>query len=232
MLLFWLPGKALDEVIPAQVLHRLCGKPMLWHVLESAKAVTGRQVIITGYGSEKVREYFGEELFYLEQRERLGTGHALQQSLPCLPEAGLALVLCGDTPLLEKEELQELISLHHRSGAAATVLTSLMKDPSGYGRIVRDESGGILKIVEELHLTPEERVINEINTGTYCFNIQALKSFLPFCQKRGKREYYLTDLVHMLVEAFGCESPPCGRCASGAGDQRSPPALPGCCPDA
>ena len=114
----------------------------------------------------------------------------------------MALVLCGDTPLLEKEELQELISLHHRSGAAATVLTSLMKDPSGYGRIVRDESGGILKIVEELHLTPEERVINEINTGTYCFNIQALKSFLPLLPKNEEKgEYYLTDLVHMLVEA-------------------------------
>ena len=104
-----------------------------------------------------------------------------------------------------------------------------MKDPSGYGRIVRDESGGILKIVEELHLTPEERVINEIKTGTYCFNIQALKSFLPLLPKNEEKgEYYLTDLV-TLVSRFGVKPPPCGRCASGAGDQRSPPALPGCC---
>jgi bifunctional UDP-N-acetylglucosamine pyrophosphorylase/glucosamine-1-phosphate N-acetyltransferase len=194
-------GTRMKSSLP-KVLHRLCGKPMLWHVLESAKAVTDRQVVITGYGSEQVREYFGEDLFYLEQQERLGTGHALQQSLPCLPEAGLALVLCGDTPLLEKEVLQELISLHRQSGAAATVLTSPMKDPSGYGRIVRDENGDLLKIVEELHLTPEERLLGEINTGTYCFNIRALKKFLPLLPKNEEKgEYYLTDLVHMLVEA-------------------------------
>ena len=159
-------GTRMRSSLP-KVLHRLCGKPMLWHVLKSAAAVTARQIIITGYGADQVREYFGEEFFYLEQRERLGTGHALQQSLPHLPETGLVLVLCGDAPLLEKEVLQELIFYHRQSGASATVITSRLQDPSGYGRIIRDKSGGVQKIVEELHLAPEEKALKEINTGTY-----------------------------------------------------------------
>ncbi|HHT46385.1 MAG TPA: bifunctional UDP-N-acetylglucosamine diphosphorylase/glucosamine-1-phosphate N-acetyltransferase GlmU [Firmicutes bacterium] len=194
-------GTRMRSSLP-KVLHRLCGKPMLWHVLKSAAAVTARQIIITGYGADQVREYFGEEFFYLEQRERLGTGHALQQSLPHLPETGLVLVLCGDAPLLEKEVLQELIFYHRQSGASATVLTSRLQDPSGYGRIIRDKSGGVQKIVEELHLAPEEKALKEINTGTYCFDLGALKKYLPLLPKNEvKGEYYLTDLVHLLVEA-------------------------------
>jgi bifunctional UDP-N-acetylglucosamine pyrophosphorylase / glucosamine-1-phosphate N-acetyltransferase len=194
-------GTRMNSSLP-KVLHPLCGKPMLWHILESAKVVTSEQIVITGHGAEQVREYFGEDLSYILQLQRLGTGHALQQALPKLPDQGLALVLCGDTPLLESEILEELIAFHNRSGSSATILTAEMENPTGYGRILRNEEGNVKKIVEQLHLTPEQKQIKEINTGTYCFDLQALKRFLPVLPRNEvKGEYYLTDMIPLLIDA-------------------------------
>ncbi|MDO9534387.1 MAG: NTP transferase domain-containing protein [Bacillota bacterium] len=194
-------GTRMNSSLP-KVLHLLCGKPLLWHILESAKVVTSEQLIITGHGAELVREYFGENFSYLLQEQRLGTGHALQQALPKLPDQGVALVLCGDTPLLESEILEGLIALHHRSGSSATILTAEMENPSGYGRILRNEEGNVKTIVEDLHLTPEQTQIKEINTGTYCFDLQALKRFLPVLPRNEvKGEYYLTDMIPLLIES-------------------------------
>jgi bifunctional UDP-N-acetylglucosamine pyrophosphorylase/glucosamine-1-phosphate N-acetyltransferase len=185
-----------------KVLHMLCGRPLLWYVLESAKTVTAGQVLVIGHGAEQVRDYFGEGFTYVEQQQQLGTGHALQQVLPYLPGSGEVLVLCGDTPLLESAVLEQLISFHRQQGAAATVLTAPMNDPSGYGRIIRDQQGRVQKIVEELHLTPEQKMVQEINTGSYCFDLQALKSFLPSLpQNTIKGEYYLTELIPILADA-------------------------------
>ena len=132
----------------------------------------------------------------------MGTGHALQQVLPYLPDSGEALVLCGDTPLLEKDVLEQLVLTNRRQGAAATVLTAQMEEPYGYGRIIRDGEGRIKGIVEEPDLTPEQRTVREINTGSYCFELQALKKYLPFLpQNRYKGEYYLTDLLPLLLAA-------------------------------
>jgi bifunctional UDP-N-acetylglucosamine pyrophosphorylase/glucosamine-1-phosphate N-acetyltransferase len=191
-----------------KVLHLLCGRPMLWHVIQSAKAVTSEQLLVIGHGAEQVKGYFGEEFLYVEQRQQLGTGHALQQVLPYLPATGEVLVLCGDTPLLENEVLEQLVSFHRREGAAATVLTAQMEEPRGYGRIIRDKQGRVQKIVEELHLTSEQKTVQEINTGSYCFDLQALKRFLPSLPQNAlKGEYYLTDLIPVLVEAgFKVES--------------------------
>jgi bifunctional UDP-N-acetylglucosamine pyrophosphorylase/glucosamine-1-phosphate N-acetyltransferase len=126
----------------------------------------------------------------------------LQQVLPYLPDSGEALVLCGDTPLLEKDVLEQLILTNRRQGAAATVLTAQMEEPYGYGRIIRDGEGRIKGIVEEPDLTPEQRTVREINTGSYCFELQALKKYLPFLpQNRYKGEYYLTDLLPLLLAA-------------------------------
>lgn len=194
-------GTRMNSSLP-KVLHPLCGRPLLWHVLESAKGVTSKQIIITGHKAEQIREYFGENLSYLLQHKRLGTGHALQQALPKLPDQGVVLVLCGDTPLLESEILEELISFHKRRRSSATILTAEMENPSGYGRILRNEEGNVKKIVEELHLTPEQSQIKEINTGTYCFDLQALKRFLPVLPRNEvKGEYYLTDLIPLLIES-------------------------------
>lgn len=194
-------GTRMRSSLP-KVLHHLCGRPMLWYVLQSAKAVTSKQLLVIGYGAEQVKSYFGQEYFYVEQRQQLGTGHALQQVLPHLPDRGDVLVLCGDTPLLEEETLKQLLDTHRRQKASATVLTARMADPFGYGRIIRDEQGRIRGIVEELHLTAEQKKVQEINTGSYCFELKALKKYLPLLpQNTVKGEYYLTDLIPMLFEA-------------------------------
>ncbi|NMB41912.1 MAG: bifunctional UDP-N-acetylglucosamine diphosphorylase/glucosamine-1-phosphate N-acetyltransferase GlmU [Firmicutes bacterium] len=193
-------GTRMKSSLP-KVLHPLCGKPLLWYIVQSAKAVTSEQLLVVGHGAGQVKEYFGDEFLYVSQKQRLGTGHALQQTLPHLPAEGEMLVLCGDTPLLEKEVLRQLILTHRRQKAAATILTARMDDPGGYGRIIRSDQGKILKIVEELHLTLEQKKVQEINTGTYCFDLRALKKFLPLLpQNLSKGEYYLTDLIPVLLE--------------------------------
>ncbi len=194
-------GKRMQTSLP-KVLHLLCGKPLLWYIIQSAKGVTAEQILVIGHGAEQVKSYFGKEFLYVEQRQQLGTGHALQQVLPDLPDRGELLVLCGDTPLLEKEVLERLIRVHRREKAAATVLTARMDDPTGYGRIIRDEQGEIQEITEELHLAAAQKSVQEINTGSYCFDLQALKRYLPSLpQNISKGEYYLTDLLPILLKA-------------------------------
>jgi bifunctional UDP-N-acetylglucosamine pyrophosphorylase/glucosamine-1-phosphate N-acetyltransferase len=194
-------GTRMQSALP-KVLHLLCGKPLLWHVLQAARVVTKKQVLVIGRGADQIRDYFGTEYFYVEQGERLGTGHALQQVLPHLPAEGDVLVLCGDTPLLESKVLEALVAGHRRQQAAATILTASMDDPRGYGRVVRDGQGQVQEIVEDRHLTPEQENLREINTGCYCFDAQALLSFLPnLPQNKLKGEYYLTDLIPILIKA-------------------------------
>ncbi len=186
----------------AKVLHPLCGRPMLWHVLEASRAVTEQQVIVVGKGGEQVREYFGEKLCYVEQHKRLGTGHALLQTLPQLPRVGELLVLCGDTPLLEAEILRRLLDIHRKGRAGATVLTAEMEDPTGYGRVLRDKNGSVAGIVEQMHATPVQQAVREINTGAYCFELTALHEHLPLLSPNPeKKEYYLTDLLPLLAGA-------------------------------
>ena len=192
-------GTRMHSALP-KVLHPLCGKPLLWHVLQAAKGVTKKQVLAVGRGAEQIRDYFGAGYLYAEQEERLGTGHALQQVLPHLPTAGEVLVLCGDTPLLESDVLKTLLSYHRRQRAAATVLTASLTDPRGYGRMIRDEEGRLEKIVEEQHLAPGQQEIGEINTGCYCFDLQVLQEYLPALPRNEvKGEYYLTDLLPLLI---------------------------------
>ncbi len=183
-----------------KVMHYLCGRPMLWYVLEAARTVTERQLVVVGRGAGQIKEYFGEGCLYVEQQERLGTGHALLQALALLPDAGELLVLCGDTPFLQPSVLQALLECHRREQAAATVLTAELVDPTGYGRVLRSEGGAVKEIVEELHATPAQRAVREINTGSYCFELAALKRCLPRLPANPvKKEYYLTDLLPLLA---------------------------------
>ncbi|KWX87465.1 bifunctional N-acetylglucosamine-1-phosphate uridyltransferase/glucosamine-1-phosphate acetyltransferase [Paenibacillus riograndensis] len=184
-----------------KVLHPVCGKPMVGHVLDTVKA-TGcqRTVVVVGHGAEKVKAYVGQDAEYVLQETQLGTGHAVKQAKDLLGgEAGTTIVICGDTPLVTAETLEGLMALHEGQSAAATVLTAVMDQPAGYGRIIRGEDGGVQKIVEQKDCTPEEAAVNEINTGTYCFdNAKLFAALDKVTNSNNQQEYYLTDVIGIL----------------------------------
>ncbi len=164
-------GTRMKSSLP-KVLHGVGGKPMLRHVMEAAQAAgASRTVVVVGFGGEAVQAAMGTAAEYVVQSEQLGTGHALLQTRPALADfAGTVLLLCGDTPLLSAGTLKALFSAHRNSGAAATVLTAVPADASGYGRILRDTAGRVTGIVEQKDATAEQRLIGEINTGIYCLS--------------------------------------------------------------
>ncbi|MNO26222.1 Bifunctional protein GlmU [compost metagenome] len=184
-----------------KVLHPVCGKPMVGHVLDTVKA-TGcqRTVVVVGHGAEKVKAYIGQDAEYVLQETQLGTGHAVKQAKDLLGgEAGTTVVICGDTPLVTAETLEGLMALHEGQNAAATVLTAVMEQPAGYGRIIRGKDGGVLKIVEQKDCSPEEAAVNEINTGTYCFdNAKLFAALEKVTNSNNQQEYYLTDVIGIL----------------------------------
>lgn len=184
-----------------KVLHPVCGKPMVGHVLDTVKA-TGcqRNVVVVGHGAEKVKAYLGEDAEYVLQDVQLGTGHAVKQAKDLLgSEEGTTIVICGDTPLVMKETLEGMMALHEAQNAAATVLTAVMEQPAGYGRIIRGEDGGVLKIVEQKDCTESEAAVHEINTGTYCFdNAKLFAALEKVTNTNNQQEYYLTDVIGIL----------------------------------
>ncbi|KFM89839.1 UDP-N-acetylglucosamine diphosphorylase/glucosamine-1-phosphate N-acetyltransferase [Paenibacillus macerans] len=137
------------------------------------------------------------------QEQQLGTGHAVKQAGPLLAgEEGTTVVICGDTPLVTAETLEALVELHTRKGAAATVLTAKMDNPQGYGRVIRGENGTVERIVEQKDCSPEEAAVQEINTGTYCFdNAKLFAALEKVTNNNAQQEYYLTDVIGILVQA-------------------------------
>ncbi|WP_411348611.1 bifunctional UDP-N-acetylglucosamine diphosphorylase/glucosamine-1-phosphate N-acetyltransferase GlmU [Paenibacillus sp. WLX2291] len=186
-----------------KVLHPVCGKPMVAHVLDAVKQINcERSVVIVGHGAETVKAYLGERAEYALQSEQLGTGHAVSQAEPLIgSEKGITIVICGDTPLVTPETLENLIAHHEAEGAAVSILTASMPDPTGYGRIIRGEDGGVLKIVEQKDGNAEELAVQEINTGTYCFDNELLFAALKNVDNNNAQgEFYLTDCVPILRE--------------------------------
>ena len=154
-------GTRMKSKLP-KVLHPVAGKPMVERVLETVKTVgTERNVVIVGFGGEQVQAYLGEAAEFVTQTEQKGTGHAVKQAKPLLGDyKGTILLLCGDTPLVTRESLEALLAEHEATGAAATVLTAHMADPTGYGRIIREEgTGKVLRIVEQKDGKPEELAV-------------------------------------------------------------------------
>ncbi|MBB3114103.1 bifunctional UDP-N-acetylglucosamine pyrophosphorylase/glucosamine-1-phosphate N-acetyltransferase [Paenibacillus phyllosphaerae] len=194
-----------------KVLHPVCGKPMVGHVLQTVKeAACERTVVVVGHGAEAVQAYVGNGAEFVLQAQQLGTGHAVRQAESLLvEEEGTTVILYGDTPLVTSGTIKALLELHTAKGAAATVLTAVVPNPQGLGRIVRGEDGRVQRIVEQKDCSPEQAQITEINTGMYCFDNKKLFEALKLVKNENAQgEYYLTDVLEILknggeiVEAF------------------------------
>jgi bifunctional UDP-N-acetylglucosamine pyrophosphorylase/glucosamine-1-phosphate N-acetyltransferase len=196
-------GKRMKSSLP-KVAHPVAGKPMLWHVARAAKGAGITEIVfVLGHGREKVLgtvEEFGGKVAV--QERQLGTGDAARCALSVLsPKANEVVVLCGDAPLILPQTIRTLISARRRKKAAASVLTGILPDPAGYGRVVRNPDGTVARIVEERDGGPEIRKIREVNSGTYVFDRKFLARNLPrLTDVNVQREYYLTDLVVQALQ--------------------------------
>lgn len=187
-----------------KVLHPVCGKPMVGHVLDTVKQANSEQiVVVVGHGAEQVMAYVGDQAQFVKQEEQLGTGHAVQQAEALLgKEEGVTIVICGDTPLVKSSTIEQMLQLHKQSGAGATILTAQFEDPTGYGRIIRNHEGLVESIVEQKDCSVEQAAVKEINTGTYCFDNQKLFAALrQVTNNNAQGEYYLTDVIGILRAA-------------------------------
>ena len=195
-------------------LHRLCGRPMILHVLDAlAELPVTRVVVVVGHRAEWVTKTLvehappGMAIEFVEQVEQRGTGDAMSVALTGLPdeedgEDGDVVVLPGDTPLLRPGTLARLVRAHRATDAAATLLTAVLDDPTGYGRVVRGRDDAVARVVEEADATDEEREVAEVNTSMYCFKRSVLApSLRRLSPSNAQGEYYLTDVVEVLYEA-------------------------------
>jgi bifunctional UDP-N-acetylglucosamine pyrophosphorylase/glucosamine-1-phosphate N-acetyltransferase len=189
-----------------KVLHEVCGRPMLAYALDACRlGGIDRIVVVVGHQKELVVEAFDghSDLTFVTQEEQKGTGHAVMFAEPVLKDfAGPVLVIAGDMPLIRSEIVSELLSAHESAKAAVSLATTVLEDPTGYGRIVRGDGGQLEAIVEDRDCTDEQRNICEVNPSYYCFGgrdlFNSLKQVNP---NNAKGEYYITDAVHILVNA-------------------------------
>lgn len=193
-------GTRMKSSLP-KVLHPILGKPLVWYSLEAARQATGtKPVVVVGHGAEKVREVIGDAAEFVLQEEQLGTGHAVQQAEGLIRgQSDFVVVTYGDMPALKTSTLQQMIQTQVNHQGPMTMLTVVVDDPRGFGRVVRDQAGGVRAIVEEAQATPEELQIRELNAGVYCFKADWLWQALPRIPLSLKGEYYLTDLAGLAV---------------------------------
>jgi len=194
-------------------LHRLCGRPMILHVLHALVGLApDRVVVVVGHGGDRVAKTVGEQMpsdldvEIVEQRAQRGTGDALGVAMTALEDdpddPGDVLVLPGDAPLVRAETLAGLVAAHRSGETAATLLTARLGDPTGYGRVVRARGGGVARVVEQADATEEERAVDEVNTSVYVFRRSVLRPALRRVSPNNSQgEYYLTDVVGVLHDA-------------------------------
>ncbi|MBI4652405.1 bifunctional UDP-N-acetylglucosamine diphosphorylase/glucosamine-1-phosphate N-acetyltransferase GlmU [Candidatus Desantisbacteria bacterium] len=195
-------GTRMKSALP-KVLHPILGKPMIKYILDVIRTIKlDNKIVIIGNQKELVKRNLEDEkdISFVIQDVQQGTGHAVMQVEKELENYnGNVLILYGDTPLLKKETIQNLIKSHNSTGAGVTILTCVMTDPTGYGRIIRNSQNEVIKITEEKDTTILEKKVKEINTGIYCFNSRKLFEMLKFLQPDNKqKELYLTDVIEMF----------------------------------
>jgi bifunctional UDP-N-acetylglucosamine pyrophosphorylase/glucosamine-1-phosphate N-acetyltransferase len=193
-------GKRMKSLTP-KMLHSILGRPMVWHAISTAQSATnGKPVIVIGHGADAIRSALGTDVRFVIQKERLGTGHAVQQVESLLRDkTDAVLVTYGDMPLIKSGTLKALVAAQREHAGPISMLTVMAEDPRGFGRIIRGPNGSVKAIVEEAQATPEQRAIRELNPGVYCFDANWLWDALKQIELSPKGEYYLTDLVGIAV---------------------------------
>jgi len=197
-------GKRMKSDLP-KVLHPIAGKPMVWRLTELLKKLGLKKIVlVVGHGREQVMALYDHDpgIEFAIQHEQRGTAHAVMSAEKHFKDfLGGILVLAGDVPLLTRKSLTTLIEHHRQAGAAATVLTSVPPDATGYGRIIRGPDDSVKKIVEHADCNDEERAVREINTGIFMFDADALRSALhQVDDKNAQGEFYLTDVMKIMID--------------------------------
>ncbi|MGH8241003.1 MAG: bifunctional UDP-N-acetylglucosamine diphosphorylase/glucosamine-1-phosphate N-acetyltransferase GlmU, partial [Steroidobacteraceae bacterium] len=194
-------GKRMKSDLP-KVLQPLAGKPMLAHLLDTARALRADAIhVVHGHGGEQVKQALASEpVNWVLQAEQLGTGHAVAQAIPAIPDDHQVLILFGDVPLVRMATLEQLVA--QAGPRSLGLLTVVLDNPAGYGRIVRDNAGTVVRIVEEKDANTKERAIREINTGLMIAPAGALRAWLAALKNENAQgEYYLTDVILMAARA-------------------------------
>jgi bifunctional UDP-N-acetylglucosamine pyrophosphorylase / glucosamine-1-phosphate N-acetyltransferase len=193
-------GKRMHSALP-KVLQPLAGRPLLEHVVRAARAIQPAAIhIVHGHGAEQVRAAFADQsdLKWTLQAEQLGTGHAVVQAMPAIPDEQRVLVLYGDVPLIRPETLERLLA--DAAGGKLALLTAQLDDATGYGRVLRNGSGAVTRIVEHKDASDDERRVTEINTGLMAYDAAPFRRYLGQLKNdNAQREYYLTDVIAMAV---------------------------------
>jgi bifunctional UDP-N-acetylglucosamine pyrophosphorylase/glucosamine-1-phosphate N-acetyltransferase len=200
-------GTRMKSALP-KIMHPLCGRPMVLLALEAAEAAGGgKPILVVGHGADAVREAAGDRAEFVVQPELLGTADAVRRAESVLRgKAEHVLVFNGDMPLWKPETLQQLAQAGKKAPGPTVLLTGIAKDARLFGRVIRDGSGGVAEIVENAHLTPEQKAIREVNLGAYCFRAEWLWAALAKVTPSPKGEYYLTDLVALAAREGGASA--------------------------
>ncbi len=197
-------GKRMKSATP-KTLHRLCGRSILEWAIDSVRDADEHPIVVVGHGRDTVMDALKDAgLQFAVQAQQLGTGHAVMMARECIGDADAVLVTCGDMPLIRAESVARLVECVAEGGQDAALLFSVVPDPTGYGRIVRDSRGNIQAIVEHRDASREQRAIREINASAYCFCRDALLGALDLLRNdNAQREYYLTDVIAILAGRGG-----------------------------
>jgi bifunctional UDP-N-acetylglucosamine pyrophosphorylase/glucosamine-1-phosphate N-acetyltransferase len=192
-------GKRMKSKYP-KVIHKVAEKEMINHVIDAIEEISCNSInVVIGHGSDMVKEKINSDVNFVIQEEQLGTGHAVMVCDDFIPNEGNVMILYGDTPLLTGDTLNKFMEYHNDENNGITVLTAIVDNPFGYGRIVKDKSANLVKIVEQNDATDEEKIIKEINSGIYAVKAELLKESLKKLNNNNNQgEYYLTDIVEIL----------------------------------